>query len=240
MDLALREYAAVCEALTSFPDLQRESILFFKSRGLKMMSYHHIPPVGAPAGDRANLIYAYGFPKDWVARYIRDRLFEVDPIPRIGQASTKPFRWLDLVGSKEISAREQAYMDVLVSAGLGNGLAIPVFGPHGRNGYCGLGYGPDAGVPRDVEVTILHEACILSHLKYCELHPIPRVDGALSVREKTTLKHVAKGLSNNEIASQMGVSPSTIDTNLRRIYRKLGVRDRVSAVLRGIVLGIYD
>ncbi|MEN0078762.1 MAG: LuxR family transcriptional regulator [Pseudomonadota bacterium] len=240
VDTSLREYARICDQITQTAELQKESIRFLKSRGCRFMSYHHIPPIGADAPDRETLIYVHGFPKPWVERYIGQQLYKVDPIPRRSQASTRPFRWLDLVGAPELTARERHYMEVLVDAGLGNGLAVPVFGPHGRNGYCGLGYGPDAGVAHDEEVTVLHEACHLSHLKYCELNPLPALNAKLSFREGETLSWVAKGLSNGQIADKMGVSPSTIDTNLRRIFAKLGVRDRVTAALRGVALGLFD
>lgn len=240
MDESLREYADACARLDSALDLQRESVRFFRARGLKMLGYHHIPPPGARDADRADLIFAFGFPKKMVREYIDQRYFEIDPLPRIAQARTKPFRWGELSGSTEISQREQDFMDIVAKLGLQNGLAVPVFGPHGQNGYCGLSYGPGADVCSDVEVTILQEACMLFHLKYCELHPLPRPSADLSVREKVTLRLVAKGLSNAQIAAEMHISASTVDTNLRRIFKKLGVRDRVSAALRGIMVGVYD
>ncbi|MEM9738393.1 MAG: LuxR family transcriptional regulator [Pseudomonadota bacterium] len=242
MDQSLREYANTIAGLKAQSELEQASIRFLKSRGCRFMSYHYLPPVGSSESeyDPGQLIYAYGFPQSWVTRYIDDRLFKTDPIPRISQASTKPFKWLDLVGASGLSSKESEFMDILASEGLGNGLAIPVFGPHGRNGYCGVGYGPLSGVPEGDEVTVLFEACQLSHLKFCDLNPLEPIEAKLSDREAETLRWVARGLSNGKIAREMGISPSTVDTNLKRIFKKLGVRDRVSAALRGIVVGVFD
>lgn len=36
----------------------------------------------------------------------------------------------------------------------------------------------------------------------------------------------ASGLTNREVAAQLFVSPKTVEANLARIYRKLGIRSR--------------
>ncbi|MFE9235171.1 LuxR C-terminal-related transcriptional regulator [Cellulosimicrobium funkei] len=53
---------------------------------------------------------------------------------------------------------------------------------------------------------------------------------ALSVRELVVLEHLAQGLSTAEIASQLHVSPNTVKTQLRHVYRKLGVRRSADAL----------
>jgi DNA-binding NarL/FixJ family response regulator len=53
---------------------------------------------------------------------------------------------------------------------------------------------------------------------------------ALTKRELTILAHVAKGLSNREIASALNLSRWTVDTHIRHIYGKLAVNSRVQAV----------
>jgi DNA-binding NarL/FixJ family response regulator len=53
----------------------------------------------------------------------------------------------------------------------------------------------------------------------------------LSMREREVLGHIVAGLSNADIAQQLGVSPKTIDTYRGRLMVKLGVSNR-SALIR--------
>ena len=70
-------------------------------------------------------------------------------------------------------------------------------------------------------------------MAYAESHPQrdwPGRDAGLSARESEVLAYVAKGLSNDEIATAMDLSVNSIKSYIRHCYAKLGLDRRTLAV----------
>jgi len=61
---------------------------------------------------------------------------------------------------------------------------------------------------------------------------------SLTRREEEVLALLAQGMSNKAMASRLGLSPDTVKDHLENLYRKLEVRDRVSALRRATELGM--
>ncbi|NNU16932.1 LuxR family transcriptional regulator [Parvularcula sp. ZS-1/3] len=222
-------------------DLGRLAVDTLKALGIPMMSYHHMPPPGAFDHSPFVSVMASGFPEAWVERYKDRQYYRVDPIPREAMSAFRPFVWSKAAERADLSEDELDYLEELHHAHLGEGIAIPVFGPHGRNGYVGLGSGQEEWPFSHAETTRFHYISQAAHLRYCELlsEALPR-HVSLSDREEEILGWIAQGKSNAVMADILSLSPNTVDTYVRRIFRKLMVGDRVTAALRGLALGLIS
>lgn len=109
-------------------------------------------------------------------------------------------------------------------------------------GLLALADEPHIGPPPGEDVATLETtAALLAPL----LQPAPgarnrlsekdrRVLASLTRRETEVLSLLPRGLSNAELATQLGIAPGTVKIHVERILRKLDVQDRAQAAARAV------
>ena len=231
---AFLERIRTCEHVS---EIWTWALEFLHHRGIKMVSYHS-NDAQLPGSEQLGIV-ADGFPEDWTCHYIEDELFRVDPIPEIAAQIARPFLWSQAPQLGRLDKAAVAYLEELAEAHLGDGLAMQAFGPNLRNAYVGLGFGGPAPDLDSKAIFELQCAVQISHLRYCELTQARQERiSALTERELTILRWIARGKSNSVIGDILGISRHTVDTLVRRIFVKLGVNDRTTAAIHGVGSGL--
>jgi LuxR family transcriptional regulator/LuxR family quorum-sensing system transcriptional regulator CciR len=212
---------------------------FIKANNGSMACYYHLPPLGAKDYAPQYCVAQYGFPEKWAKKYLTENLGSVDPIPKHIISIAEPVRWTKLAEMLELTEEERYFATVANENVESDGFAIPVFGPNGRNGYFGIGF---SGYEIQISTLLIarfQSMAQIAHQRYCTLlNTVADEEITLSDREKEILEWIIKGKSNSVISDIIGLSSHTVDTYLRRIYKKLDVSNRVTAALRAISVGV--
>jgi DNA-binding NarL/FixJ family response regulator len=62
----------------------------------------------------------------------------------------------------------------------------------------------------------------------------------LTEREVEVLQLLAEGMTLHQVARRLRISPRTVETHVRKTYRKLGVHNRVQALREAVALGLVS
>lgn len=233
------ERSAVLAALAAFGDAQdvqsvRDGVMHALSLWGIEAAYFLAPLTPDPRVGR--LITNIGVSRIW-ERHYRARLHLIDPLPRIALRRSMAFFWpRDLEGEK-LDPREQRFLDIIAKHGLAAGIGTVCYGPNGRAGFLGALWTKEEP-PSDEVLLGVHQLGQVSFQRYCQILREEMNVEPLSNRELEVLEWMCRGKSNPVIAEIVGVSRSSVDTYIRRIFAKLDVTDRTAACVRAHSLGL--
>lgn len=233
----MRNFLAAAFAADDVGRLWTAMTDYFDGHGIGDVAIIHFPQQGAP-DPACSWAMQRGW-KNWSRRYFAGGLMSSDPIRAHAAVSCVPFRWSEVPNLRSISPEEDRHHQEMMQHYQDDGLAIPVFGPGGRNGYVVLAF------PKGFTLSsrVMAEFRVVSqfaHQRSCELVSLRVKSAPLSPREQEVLSWMARGKSNSVIADIIGVSSNTVDTHVRRIFVKLQVSDRVSAAIIGMGHGLIS
>lgn len=178
----------------------------------------------------------HGLPRVW-ERHYRARLYLVDPLPSLAPGFSNAFFWPDDLDAAAFTRQQQRYMQIAAQYGLARGIGVACYGPQARSGFLGAAW-PHKAKPGDRKLFAIHQIGQIMFRRYCQIVRDDLDMPPLSNRELEVLGWMCRGKSNPDMATILGVSRSTIDAYVRRIFAKLQVTDRTAACVRAFSLGL--
>ena len=199
-------------------------------------AYFLAPVVADPRVGRA--LTNIGFPDEWEAQY-RSEWYLIDPLPSLAMSRISTFVWPDDVQLSHLTNDQRDYLTTIKKFGMGQGLAVPCFGPFARVGFVGLDMANNDTAFDSSNIVKAEIAARFSFTRYALLEkpfgsPLP----SLSDREAEVLRWIAAGKSNAVIGDILGIQPSSINEYVKRLFAKLGVTDRTSASVQALAQGL--
>ncbi|MGE3693282.1 MAG: LuxR C-terminal-related transcriptional regulator [Novosphingobium sp.] len=203
-------------------------------------AYHMTPAFHSQVSNRT-VVAHFGFSARLGERYLEREFFEANPIPDLVMQAGHAMTWKEAHYGHDLSEPQRAFLRECVEEGITEGIAVPLFGSNSRNSYAAISFGRPV---HDVSEGAIVEAIQYAQSAHQRICTIIDRDTAgkvrLSGREKDVLYWMAQGKSNNDIATILGISKATTDMFTARLFGKLGVNDRVTAVIEGLSRGLIQ
>lgn len=208
--------------------------------GVQSASYRIVPPLHSQLHQNAILIH-FGFPDGWVALYDDDPEFRRhDPIADFVISAGKVMSWSEAIEAQTLTPEQEAFVEAMQEHGLIHGIAAPIYGPGGSEAYFTFSLGREI---TDIDAPLVEELITFATTMHRRVVNLVKGKGGeapqFSGREKEVLVWIARGKSNLDISTILGVSNATVGTYVSRIFRKLGVNGRLAATIKGLQLGVF-
>lgn len=200
-------------------------------------------------GLKANHGAMQNYPDDWIKYYFENDYKSIDPVLQFCFKTNEIFSWDALIQSKELANDEQLLMDQAAEAKLLNGLAVPIHGLKGELTAIGIAStSGKAEMKKDILSKIralsiqFHAAYIEKESQLTKIERLKLIEDRqkiqLTEREREILLWMSEGKSDPVISEILGISHATVRFHINNIFKKLGVNERILAVVVAIRYGL--
>jgi LuxR family transcriptional regulator, quorum-sensing system regulator BjaR1 len=186
-----------------------------------------------------NVIFVADWPKEWVRYYVKSGFIHRDPILRTLQERRCGFSFDDICRDLGFPNLDREFVRAAADHGWAGGMAAAV--PRG-----GTRFGLVTLLGRDNEFDPSHylplsliSECLLARIRSLNAGvEYAAAPGGMSEREIEAARLVALGLSDDEIAAELGISPSTAHHHVESGRKRLHARNRAHMAALCVSLGI--
>jgi DNA-binding CsgD family transcriptional regulator len=180
------------------------------------------------------------FPKDYANTYVANRWDAIDPVMQFVHCARRPFAWTEVCENRKLSAAQKAFIENCRDLGVHSGVTIPLHGPGTDVDLISLSL-RDEKEPAPEQLPALYGLTYQYKLRLSELNReelSPTSD--LTSKEIECLRWCKEGKTNWEIGEILGISEKTVEFHVSNTIRKLGVNNRITAVVKGIQCGLIS
>lgn len=180
----------------------------------------------------------YTYAEEWIQIYLRNNYQDIDPVLLEGSRASEPFFW-----SSEQYGDDKALEEFFETAGeygVSWGVTTPLKASMKSNAVLTCSASKSSQRPSNFSELQLVTCCrVLSEAFHqCALAVADTADISVRPREREVLELSSLGMSGNEIASIIGISPIYVAEVSRNIIQKFGVRNKLAALWRANELGL--
>jgi len=221
-----------------------EALLDLLKRAVGSYGYDRIslwvvndPELPTQAHERGIL---HNFPEDVRNFYKDNAAHRYDPVVLAQRALPRSLDWETYEHRSQYKPEQTRLYQVAREGGLNHGLSTPLWGARGLSASLGLA----SSARKDAvhaNVDMINALAAQFYVSFKRLYGVTPPDQALpvalSAKECEILTWVAAGKTDEEVAIILNITRNTVDTHMRHIFAKLDAKNRVTAVVKGIMHG---
>jgi DNA-binding CsgD family transcriptional regulator len=178
------------------------------------------------------------FPQGYRQSYLENEWDKIDPIVHRIHQATRPFAWSDVCAGTNLTSRQKAFIDECCDLGVHSGFTVPMHGPGSDIDLISLSL-RDQKRADTARFPLLHAITVQYRSRLGELQGDPAaVLRPLTAKETECLSWCKEGKTNWEIGEILSISEKTVEFHLSNTIKKLGVSNRITAVVKAIQLDI--
>ncbi len=180
------------------------------------------------------------FPKGYAESYVENQWDKIDPIVQFVHSALRPFAWADVCRRTKLSAHQSKFLEDCRDMGVHSGITIPLHGPGTDVDLISLSLRDERSTRGD-RLTTIYGLTFQYRLRLSEISDEAVVPGRdLTSKEVECLKWCKEGKTNWEIGEILSISEKTVEFHVSNTIRKLGVSNRITAVVKGIQNGLIS
>jgi len=178
------------------------------------------------------------FPDGYRKSYLENEWDKIDHIVQHIGIAVRPFRWSEICAKARLTDRQRTFIDECRELGVHSGVTIPMYGPGSDVDLISLSLRDEKRTDPS-RLPLLHALTIQYRSRLSELQgDSASAQQMLTSKETECLCWCKEGKTNWEIGEILSISEKTVEFHLSNTIKKLGVSNRITAVVKGIQLGL--